>query len=131
MLPCTIEIDGLNRCIKVLLRNIPYAGNTIANDRNPLVPEDVILHAAPLSHRSGLYSIPNVAKGAANVILHIKTFDIKTVFETIQRRRVINIFMAPAMIKRLITSPEIDKYDLSSIKIIYYGRAPIDKGYDH
>ncbi len=35
------------------------------------------------------------------------------------------MFMAPAMIKRLITSPEIDQYDLSSLKCIHYGGAPI------
>jgi acyl-CoA synthetase (AMP-forming)/AMP-acid ligase II len=94
-------------------------------DMAPLGPDDVILHAAPLSHGSGLYAIPNVAKGAANIVLHVKTFDPKTVFETIQRRKVTNMFMAPAMIKRLVTSPEIDQYDLSSLKCIHYGGAPI------
>ncbi len=94
-------------------------------DVTPLCPHDVILHAAPLSHGSGLYGIPNVAKGAANVILGSKTFDAKEVFETIQKRRVTNMFMAPTMIKRLVTSPEIDKYDLSSLKCIHYGGAPI------
>ena len=94
-------------------------------DMAPLGPDDVILHAAPLSHGSGLYSLPNVAKGAANIVLRVKTFDPKTVFETIQRRKVTNMFMAPAMIKRLITSPEMDHYDLSSLKCIHYGGAPI------
>ena len=94
-------------------------------DMTPLGPDDVILHAAPLSHGSGLYGIPNVAKGAANVILHVKTFDPKIVFETIQRRRVTNMFAAPAMIKRLVTFPDIDRYDLGSIKCIHYGGAPI------
>jgi acyl-CoA synthetase (AMP-forming)/AMP-acid ligase II len=94
-------------------------------DMAPLGPDDAILHAAPLSHGSGLYCLPNVAKGAANIILHVKTFDPKTVFETIQRRKVTNMFMAPAMIKRLVTSPEIDQYDLSSLKSIHYGGAPI------
>jgi len=94
-------------------------------DMAPLGPDDVILHAAPLSHGSGLYCLPNVAKGAANIILHAKTFDPKTVFETIRRRKVTNMFMAPAMIKRLVTSPEIDQYDLSSLKCIHYGGAPI------
>ncbi|HSB06701.1 MAG TPA: long-chain fatty acid--CoA ligase [Thermodesulfobacteriota bacterium] len=94
-------------------------------DMTPLGPEDVILHAAPLSHGSGVYSIPNVAKAAANIILASKSFDPKLVFEAIQRRKVTNMFMAPAMIKRLIISPEIDKYDLSSLKCIHYGGAPI------
>jgi acyl-CoA synthetase (AMP-forming)/AMP-acid ligase II len=94
-------------------------------DMSPLGPEDVVLHAAPLSHGSGLYGIPNVAKGAANVILQSKSFEPKIVLETIQRRKVTNMFLAPAMIKRLVTSPEVDRYDLSSIKCINYGGAPI------
>jgi acyl-CoA synthetase (AMP-forming)/AMP-acid ligase II len=94
-------------------------------DMCPLGPEDVVLHAAPLSHGSGLYGIPNVAKGAANVILKSKSFEPKIVFETIQKRKVTNMFVAPAMIKRLVTSPEFDQYDLSSMKCINYGGAPI------
>ncbi len=94
-------------------------------DMCALGPEDAILHAAPLSHGSGLYCLPNVAKAAANIILASKSFEPRIVFEAIQRRRVTNIFMAPAMIKRLILSPEIDRYDLSSLKCIDYGGAPI------
>ena len=52
-------------------------------DMAPLGPSDAILHAAPLSHGSGLYSLPNVAKAAANVILASKTFDPELVFKTI------------------------------------------------
>jgi acyl-CoA synthetase (AMP-forming)/AMP-acid ligase II len=94
-------------------------------DMCPLGPEDAILHAAPLSHGSGLYCLPNVAKGAANIILASKSFEPRIVFETIQRRKVTNIFMAPAMIKRLILSLEIDRYDSSSLRCINYGGAPI------
>jgi len=94
-------------------------------DMSPLGPQDAILHAAPLSHGSGLYSLPNVAKGAANAILKSKSFEPKSVFETIQRRNVTNMFLAPAMIKRLITSPEISNYDLRSLKCVHYGGAPI------
>jgi len=94
-------------------------------DMSPLDHQDVILHAAPLSHGSGLYSLPNVAKGAANVILKSKSFEPRLVFETIQKRKVTNMFMAPAMIKRLIISPEIDNYDLRSLKCVHYGGAPI------
>jgi acyl-coenzyme A synthetase/AMP-(fatty) acid ligase len=57
-------------------------------DMCSLGPEDAILHAAPLSHGSGLYCLPNVAKGAANIILASKSFEPRIVFETIQRRKV-------------------------------------------
>ena len=86
---------------------------------------DVALHAAPLSHGSGCYALPNIAKGAANVILESKTFDPETVLKTIQEHRVTNMFAAPTMIKRLIDSPAIDRFDLSSLKYLNYGGAPM------
>ena len=86
---------------------------------------DVTLHAAPLSHGSGCYALPNIAKGAANVILESKSFDPKTVLRTIQEHRVTNMFAAPTMIKRLIDSPAIDRYDHSSLKYLNYGGAPM------
>jgi long-chain acyl-CoA synthetase len=32
-------------------------------DIDPVMPENCILHAAPLSHGSGLYGLPHVAGG--------------------------------------------------------------------
>ena len=94
-------------------------------DMSPLGPDDAILHAAPLSHGSGLYSLPNVAKGANNVILETKSFEPQVVFETIQKRKITNMFAAPTMVKLLVTSPEIDNYDLSSLRCLNYGGGPM------
>jgi acyl-CoA synthetase (AMP-forming)/AMP-acid ligase II len=88
-------------------------------------PHDVILHAAPLSHGSGLYGLPNIGKGATNVILASKSFDPELVFETIERYRVTNMFTAPTMIKMLIEHPAVDHYDLSSLRSLNYGGAPM------
>ena len=37
-------------------------------DIDPVMPQDCILHAAPLSHGSGLYGLPHVARGAVSVL---------------------------------------------------------------
>ena len=37
-------------------------------DIDPVMPQDCILHAAPLSHGSGLYGLPHVARGAVSVV---------------------------------------------------------------
>ena len=94
-------------------------------DMSPLGPEDTILHAAPLSHGSGLYAFPNIGKAANNVILETRSFEPKVVCETIQKRKITNMFAAPAMIKILVDWPEIDNYDLSSLKCLNYGGAPM------
>jgi acyl-CoA synthetase (AMP-forming)/AMP-acid ligase II len=88
-------------------------------------PSDVILHAAPISHGSGLYALPNIGKGATNVILDRKSFDAERVFQTIENHKVTNMFVAPTMIKMMLDHPAVDHYDLSSLRSLIYGGAPI------
>ncbi len=94
-------------------------------DVMPLRPDDAVLHAAPMSHGSGTCMLPNVAKGAANVILDAPSFDPEAVFRTIQERRITNFFAAPTMVKVLLDSPLASRYDLSSLRYVVYGGAPM------
>jgi len=94
-------------------------------DMCPLGPEDAILHAAPLSHGSGLYALPNIAKAAKNVILASKSFEPDLVFRTIQEERITNMFAAPTMVKLMIDSPAADRYDHGSLKAVMYGGGPM------
>ncbi|MEA2109070.1 MAG: long-chain fatty acid--CoA ligase [Pseudomonadota bacterium] len=94
-------------------------------DMAPLSPDDAILHAAPLSHGSGIYGLPNIAKAATNVILDSKSFDPELVFQTIEKYRITNMFAAPTMIKLLVESEAVDRYDHSSLKCLNYGGAPM------
>jgi len=94
-------------------------------DVNPLISEDVVLHAAPLTHGSGLYALPAIAKGTTNVILHTPSFDPAAVFNLIQRLRVTTIaFLAPTQIKVLLNGPH-ESYDHSSLRCIAYGGGPM------
>ena len=88
-------------------------------------PEDVVLHAAPLSHGSGCYALPNIGKAAANIILESKSFDPELVLKTIETHHVTNMFAAPTMIKLLLDSPALERYDHSSMKALNYGGAPM------
>jgi acyl-CoA synthetase (AMP-forming)/AMP-acid ligase II len=88
-------------------------------------PGDVVLHAAPLSHGSGLYALPNVGKGASNVILESRSFDPELVFKTIEKHRVTNMFAAPTMVKLLIDSPWVDRCDHTSLRALNYGGGPM------
>ncbi|MHB8763290.1 MAG: long-chain-fatty-acid--CoA ligase [Deferrisomatales bacterium] len=93
-------------------------------DMAPLGPDDAVLHAAPLSHGSGLYALPNVAKAATNVILPARSFDPEVVLRTIEEHRVTNLFAAPTMVKLLVESPWVDRYDHSSLRCLNYGGGP-------
>ncbi len=86
---------------------------------------DATLHAAPLSHGSGLYALPNVSMAATHVIPAGTSFDPLEIFECIQRHRVTNIFVAPTMLKRLVEHPDIGRFELGSLKSVIYGGAPM------
>ena len=86
--------------------------------------DEVDLHAAPLSHGSGLYALPNIARAATNIISD-KSFDAEKILQIIETRQVTNFFAAPTMIKRLLDCPAFERYDLSSLKALMYGGAPM------
>ncbi len=88
-------------------------------------PGDVALHAAPLSHGSGLYALPNIGKAAANIIPESKSFDPEQALAAIQTYGVTNMFAAPTMIKRLVDCPALERYDCSSLRILNYGGGPM------
>jgi acyl-CoA synthetase (AMP-forming)/AMP-acid ligase II len=85
---------------------------------------DRVLHVAPLSHGSGLYLLPSLARGAENILFKGARFEADDVLTCIADDRVSVIaFLAPTMIVRLLhASTEIDT---SSLRCVIYGGGPI------
>ena len=89
-------------------------------------PEDVVLHAAPLTHGSGVVALPSLARAAENVILDAPSFEPDAVFGLIERRKVTNVaFLAPTQIVRLLADFEPGRFDLSSLRLGTIGGADI------
>lgn len=86
---------------------------------------DCIVHAAPMSHGSGLYLVPHAARGAAQVIPPSGGFDPAEVFDLLSAWRGATFFFAPTMVTRLLAAQELADADLSGLKTIVYGGAPM------
>ncbi len=97
--------------------------NILINLDRPMGPEDVNLNIGPLTHAAGLMMMVYYARGATNIIL--PRFDEKSVLETIQKERVTSVLFIPTMLYRLLMRPDIKEYDLSSVKRVWYGTAPM------
>lgn len=84
---------------------------------------DRLLHFGPLTHASGVWVLPHFCRGAANFIL--KEFNIELILETIQRHKITTLAMVPTIIIRLLSYPDLDRYDLSSLRTVNYGGSPM------
>lgn len=94
-------------------------------DIDPITAQDSILHAAPLSHGSGLYGLPHIARGAVSVVPHSGGVDGDEIAGLLRRWPGMSFFAAPTMVKRLASEPAIIAADLSHLKTIIYGGAPM------
>ena len=85
-------------------RNLLFACHCYYADIDHLGPGDAILHAAPLTHGSGLYGLAHIARGSNNVILP-GSFEPERVFDALARHANVSMFAAPTMVARLINHP--------------------------
>lgn len=94
-------------------------------DIDPIAATDSVLHAAPLSHGSGLYGLPHIARGAVSVFPASGALDGAELLELLQQWPGMSFFAAPIMVKRLSTDAALAGADLSGLKTIIYGGAPM------
>ena len=95
-------------------------------DLHNIQPGEVVLHCAPMSHGSGIVALPTVARGGVNAITDTASFEIDSLLATVERLGVSHIaFMAPTQIVKLLEEYEPGKHDISGLKAICYGGAPI------
>jgi long-chain acyl-CoA synthetase len=94
-------------------------------DIDPIMPHDSVLHAAPLSHGSGLYGLPHVAKGAVSVVPESGGVDSDEIASLLATWHRMSFFAAPTMVKRLAGDPAIAAAEMANLKTIIYGGAPM------
>ncbi|NOZ66363.1 MAG: long-chain fatty acid--CoA ligase [Alphaproteobacteria bacterium] len=86
-------------------------------------PWRAILHAAPMSHGSGLCGLAHVIQGSCHVIPDSGGFDSAEVFDLIENWPGLCFFAAPTMIKRLLDYPHTRNTE--NLKLIIYGGGPM------
>jgi long-chain acyl-CoA synthetase len=94
-------------------------------DVQPVAPGDALLHAAPLSHGSGLYNIAYMARAGINVVPESGGFDEAEVLDLAACYPGVAMFAAPTMVKRLVTAASGHARGAQDIGTIVYGGGPM------
>ncbi|KAJ4848293.1 4-coumarateCoA ligase-like 6 [Turnera subulata] len=92
-----------------------------------LTPEDVVLCVLPLFHIYSLNSVLLCSLRAGAAVLLMQKFEIGALLELIQRHKVSVAAVVPPLVLALAKNPLVAKYDLSSIRVVLSGAAPLGK----
>ncbi|MGQ0583169.1 MAG: AMP-binding protein [Reyranella sp.] len=88
-------------------------------------PGGSIVHAAPISHGSGLWNFPLLARGAVQVFPESGHYEVPETVELMNRWPDCSIFLAPTMVKRLIEHGSVSELKPGALRLISYGGAPM------
>ncbi len=106
-------------------RNLMAMSLSYLADIDTISATDSIVHAAPLSHGSGLFGLPHFAKGANQVIPESRGFEPAEVFELIAAYPGTSFFFAPTMVVRLVNAAAAAGADSHNLKTLTYGGGPM------
>ena len=121
----TSGTTGKPKGVMLTHANLLAAALAYFADVDAIAPGDALLHAAPMSHGSGLYVLPHVIKAACNVVPESGGFDEAEIFDLLRAHRGVTLFAAPTMVKRMVAHAERSRPDSTNLKTIVYGGGPM------
>lgn len=104
-------------------RNLAMMTLQYCADIDRIDPGETMLHAAPLSHGSGLYALPHLFAGGHQVIE--PGFMPEVVLEGLQRYPKVTLFGAPTMMTRLVQAARGVTNARGNLKTGFYGGGPM------
>lgn len=91
-----------------------------------LSPEDRWLHVAPMFHLADAWAVWAVTM-AGGVHVFVPAFETESVLKVIEEHKVTLSNFIPTMLNMLVNHPDVQNYDVSSMRLIMSGGAPIAK----
>lgn len=89
-------------------------------------PPNTVLITSPFFHVSGLHAgILTVLAGGAHAVLPRGRFESAKIARLIEKHRITSWGYTPTLLRRLVEAPEIHAHDLSSLRVIGGGGAPV------
>ncbi|GAB2264955.1 4-coumarate--CoA ligase 3 [Dionaea muscipula] len=130
VLPFSSGTTGLPKGVILTHKSLITSVAQQVDGENPnlfLSEEDVVLCLLPLFHIFSLNSVMLCALRAGSGILLMHKFEIGALLELIQRHRVSVAAVVPPIVLALAKNPVVENYDLTSIRVVLSGAAPLGK----
>jgi len=110
----------------VMLTHHNLVANLLQTEAPIALDEDEVVFAVlPFFHIYGMTVLMNYSLARGATVVTVPRFDLVQMLELTQQRRITRLFLVPPIVLALARHPIIDRYDLSSVKQIFSGAAPL------
>jgi len=124
VLPYSSGTTGLPKGVMLTHRNL-VANMIQAQSRLGVSPSDVLVGVLPFFHIYGMTVIMNLALRHGATVVTMPRFDLVEFLELIERHRVTHAYVVPPIALALAKHPAVDGADLSSLRLVMSGAAPL------
>jgi acyl-CoA synthetase (AMP-forming)/AMP-acid ligase II len=115
---------GKGKCAKYTIANWLACRDSYYLEREQVFDAQTrFLHMAPISHGSGLGMLPTLFRGGCTVTQNAP--DLAQWCRNLEAERITMAMLVPTLLYRLLDMPEALEHDLSSLRTIHYGAAPM------
>lgn len=94
---------------------------------NPIDETDKQIHLIPLFHVNG-WGTPHYLTAMGGTHIMVQKFDAIETLKIIQREKVTRFYIIPTMVNAILSVPDFNKYDVSSVRRVLVGGAPPPTG---
>jgi acyl-CoA synthetase (AMP-forming)/AMP-acid ligase II len=125
-LPYSSGTTGVAKGVMLTHRNL--VANVLQSEgRIHLREGERVLGVMPFYHIYGMTVVMNLALHKGATVVTMPRFELEPFLKVLQDHRVERAYVAPPIVVALAKHPAVDKFDLSSIALVFSGAAPLDE----
>jgi len=124
VLPYSSGTTGFPKGVMLTHRNL-VANLVQCEDALDVQDGEVVLAVLPFFHIYGMQVLMNFFLSRGSTIVTVPRFDLEQSLSLIQEHRITRLFAVPPIVVALAKHPLVDQYDLSSLKQVFSGAAPL------